>query len=607
MMAMAVTLTACSDDDDYVVGQQSHGAYFPEGQADEFVITTDQTPSFKVEVDRVDFQSPAKYELTYTVEPACDGFNVPTEVTFAPNEKTADLVVTFDPEKVTLEQVYNLTFTLKGASDYGSDSYSCTVKYGTPNVTELFGTGNFIYSGTFFEGDDPGLEMFKSYNPAEPNKLTLTIEHWGQDAPLVIEVPDMSAVDANGNVCCHVPLQYVGYTHPSYGRVFVGDIYYYDMYLGASAAEADADFQANPCYYTPEKGLFTLNLAYFVPEYGDGTSWFGQGEEYFQLDGFPEYDVTVDYMGLFTTPAGTHSVIASVTSSKDVAAVKAILFPGNDSEAAVNAILNGDERAQDVAAGEGVQVLFPVTEGGQYVIAAVSYNAKGEACLSGVTKVDVEIGGSSWSEAVACDFIDGWALPAFGNDPNNFPTVVNIRTSSKTPGLYQMVNPYGPTYVAYTLNKDAVDANVSFTVEGTGAAIQPQISGFCRNSDLGGDLTIGNFEGYLIAELGYPDIAAAQAFMATKDFALSTVVDGIVEVPEPLVGAPAVGDGSFGYTWKNVYPSYIGLPGASAAAKHKAHAKMIAAPRFNSLSTALKANKLSRMEMLFAKKHIRKF
>ena len=141
------------------------------------------------------------------------------------------------------------------------DAYAHYFEYygGAANPWESAGIGDYYYTLFFGSADDPakdpGLEL--QYNAGDD---VYRITHWGYDVDFSF------TMDKNTNLVT-VPNQFTGYTHSTYGDVFIG--------------EADA---LNPAwalgqsYYDPETLTFHFRVAYFV-----SAGVFGKGEEIFTL------------------------------------------------------------------------------------------------------------------------------------------------------------------------------------------------------------------------------------------------------------------------------------------------------------------------------------
>lgn len=143
---------------------------------------------------------------------------------------------------------------------YASNGYNHTVataEYetdGLPNEPTGL-TGTFTYA-QFWEGDDPGLALL--INPNYAN--TYAINNWGGGI-------DMNFTwDKETNVC-HVNDQFIGYTHSTYGDVYVIEL-----------ADYTGSTDEGVSYFDPETQTFHFFVVYYV-----SAGYFGKGEEVFTL------------------------------------------------------------------------------------------------------------------------------------------------------------------------------------------------------------------------------------------------------------------------------------------------------------------------------------
>lgn len=121
---------------------------------------------------------------------------------------------------------------------------------------EAVGIGTYTYT-QFWEGDDEDLVISKS---SADN--TYRIANWGYGVNFEF------TWDPATNKCV-VPEQWTGYTHDSYGDVFVSDLPSYTD---------EVTYDDFPCYYDPETQTFTFNLIYYV-----SAGYFGMGAETFTV------------------------------------------------------------------------------------------------------------------------------------------------------------------------------------------------------------------------------------------------------------------------------------------------------------------------------------
>lgn len=262
-VAVAAGFTACSDDNDYEVGKQSPGAYFPNTLSDQVNLDTDAA-TFTVPVLRTGVETPTSY--TVTVSDPSGLFTIPGQVVFEPNSLESNIVISYPTDKIEMGKKYPITITINNGSVYGTTNYSFNAVMNDPLETKPFGptgTGTYTYV-CIWSGDDPDLPVTQTYNPKTPNKnITLTISDWGYGVPFQIVIPDLNSKYSDGTIPVTVPCQFTGYVHDTYGPVWAADYY---SYLKDYANNANADSYYGESTYDPEAGYFDLRMIYYIPE-----------------------------------------------------------------------------------------------------------------------------------------------------------------------------------------------------------------------------------------------------------------------------------------------------------------------------------------------------
>lgn len=143
---------------------------------------------------------------------------------------------------------------------YATNGYNSTVvtaEYetdGLPNEPTGL-TGTFTYA-QFWEGDDPGLALLVNPNYAN----TYAINNWGGGI-------DMNFTWDKETNACHVNDQFTGYTHSTYGDVYVIEL-----------ADYTGSTDEGVSYFDPETQTFHFFVVYYV-----SAGYFGKGEEVFTL------------------------------------------------------------------------------------------------------------------------------------------------------------------------------------------------------------------------------------------------------------------------------------------------------------------------------------
>jgi len=575
MLGLAVSLTACSDDDDYTVGAQSPGAYFS-ADAPSTVAIPIEGSSFEVTVYRTGLDAPASY--TVVAEDPSGLFTIPATVSFSGDELTAPLTITFDPETVVTDKKYPITLSLQGGSQYGTTTYSFNAVRQSPLVTENVGTGTYIFGGFYVPGTIPGLTVDKYYMPSAPDNVTFTT--YDNEGPWIdIVCPDIKDVHDGAIPVFLEPVPVAN--NAQYGPVYLADMYSYFLFLAEKTGDegwlANAAEYVGASYYEPERGLFSLNVIYFVPEYGEGTSYIGEGYEYLQLDGYPDLTVSVEYKGTMILPGNdSYAANIAVTPGADVAKTLCALVPGSDENAAIQAVLDGNN-TQEFKGTDPFTATFEIKEGGYYTVAAVTYDASGEPGEAAATSFEVVIGDSPYNELGTGAFVDGWILAGYniGGKPIdvlNYAWTVPMLQSKEDPNILILNSPWTqpncPLFANNTNTKPyRIEINATYS---NFVWMLPQVSGFNETEMK----SIGDAGGYLVSQ--NPD-ASAQAiynFMLTKDLVPSTLEDGVITFVECWFSK---GD-DFGYSWKNPQNGYVLLPEASSAAKRRVKASTVTRP-----------------------------
>lgn len=607
MMALTVGLTACDDDSDYgkdfQTGKPSQGAFFPEGLAD-LQLASVGVKTISIPVYRTDLQAPSSYKITSTVDPDEGVLTIPSEVSFTEGELESVLAIQINTDKAPLGYTCDVKLAINNGTNYGFNKYDFKFKVGEPEITEEVGTGNYILAG-WYNGSIPDVDVTRTYSPSAPNAYTYNVLNWFDDVvgrengpDLHILVPNIKDVQDNQTIV-EVPMQYVGEDDRySPSKVYIADLYHYYLDFKGDAATAAQYYGEST--YNVATGLFSLSVVYFLP----GVGSFAPAVEYLQLDGFPDYSLDVVYKGMLTDPDGQIFATADLTPGADVASIKSILITDDDIDAAVELIKADAEGVQEISCdgSDSYNVQFPVAESGDYAIVAVAISADGVMQSVGYAKFEMIIGANpddaNWEDAGLCDYIDGWIVAAYGVSAEAYAWQVPVEKSLVTKGTVRLVNPYQQETCPILDMKDRAynkKRKLVVNVEGENAMFLPQASGY-GVADWGGELIIGNYEGLLSDANDGAALSVCVAFLKKngKDDMITTVEDGIVTIPVPLLGAPGIGDGSFGYNWTNVQASMIALPEASLQAKHKARAASVAAPQISGLNAMINVSSIAK-------------
>ncbi|MCC8114684.1 MAG: hypothetical protein LIP03_12000 [Bacteroidales bacterium] len=456
-IGLAAMVAGCSDDDDYKVGEQSPGAYFP-STSPEIVELTEGASTVNVPICRTDATGTASYTISYYDESGL--FTAPTTVTFDGTATEANIVFSYNPDEIISDVAYPCEITIAEGSTtiYGPSTYSFDFKLVAPMIEEEMGTGTYTYCN-FFSGDDSGLTCYKVYSAAEdPDNLEeyqVKITHWGYDVDLYITVLN-SYTYTSGSIAGQIPVlvskQYIGYEHSTYGSIYVVD--YASALADVNGGEPLNYIGSYPSSYDPETGVFNLYAIYVDADWG---TWGLNGTETFKLDGFPDYSVSITYDGIYnTSDLSATSVIASVSSGSDVDQVLVANVEGSFDSKVVDAIVDGSVSSYTVSGGVTTEVKMPIERPGSYTMYAVSI-ADGEMAdysYYEYTATSFVVDQGTWESIGYATFVDGWIIPEFGyrdsagtwvvTNPFDYEYTIEIQkeASGSYEGMYRMVYPY---------------------------------------------------------------------------------------------------------------------------------------------------------------------
>jgi hypothetical protein len=386
-----VGLTACGDDDaKYTPAEQEPGAqaYFPSTNSSSVSLSTANT-SFNVIVNRVVTDEATTVPVSVTGND--EGYyTVPSSVSFAQGESSANLTIGYDPDVLGYDNFSNLTFTLDSGytTEYGMSTY--TVKVGIPApwkslgqctyvddfITSFWGVENIAYNVEIQENMlQPGyFRLVNAYGAAYPYNGDGDYDD-SQDYYLEIHAEDPDAVYMN--------VQNVGMDW-GYGEISVGSLagYYIDR-EGKTLEEMKAAGYTG----TYKDGIITFptsSLVVGMTDYNNGSMRYANNNGAFKvvMPGvvLANYYVEVAYGGKYTNAAGEDAgVIAQLDSvGTDVDFVRLALVPGTDTNYAYEAARSENVNVVDVDP-TTTKVMVPFTEtpeDGKYTLVAISYSGK---------------------------------------------------------------------------------------------------------------------------------------------------------------------------------------------------------------------------------------
>lgn len=249
--ALLVGSASCSDDLEYTPAELPDNAqvYFPNTNPTEIDLAGAES-SFDVTIVR------RKTDEALTVALDLQGgegnYSAPASVTFAAGEAATTVSISYDAAAIGPDNYQSITLSIADqtvTTPYGMSVYTFTA--GIPETWTARHIGDYLYVH-FFEGLDADMTLMQS--DIYPDRWKLT--NWGNGVDFRFtwnQTTNKILVDD----------QPIGYTHSSYGPVYVDDM---ADYIGSTAN--------GESYY--EDGVFYFNLVYYVSvgEFGYGYETF---------------------------------------------------------------------------------------------------------------------------------------------------------------------------------------------------------------------------------------------------------------------------------------------------------------------------------------------
>lgn len=601
VLALGAALTSCNETSDvtYVPGAQDPGAFFASNIETAIVVAEDAT-SAEIQINRT---SDLITEANISAVDDSKLFTIPGTVVFDEGKGVAPLTITFDPNKLELGKSYPVKLSIANASNYGQGVCEFVIIRGAAAVTEKFGEGTGSYTfGNYWKGTMTDVPVYKTYNPNNPDKdVVITFKNIlppTEEVPptdITIHIADMTP-DADGNVEISVEPVYV--LEDENGKVYYTDAY--TWLVNAGRPDLAEKFKGLSTYNV-NTGLFTIMSVYYLPEKG-ATASYGQKYEYLQMDGFPNYEVSITYSGFLSKPDGSYQALANVVSGEDVATVRAGLVFGNNVELLIKNLTGEDDsKFVEFEGGTEKEVRLSFEEAGTYTLGAVTFDAKGEAQMLDYTTFEVAFSNDNadWTSLGNTDFGDGWILSAYLKPEYTvldalYP--VEIQRNKKDANLYRLIEPWGSNSPLAELNKNPRKRNLEFSIGSKAIFITPQEAGFTGED---GDFTVFNFEGYLKAANPEASETAIFAVLEENGTEATSIVNDeeqgmYIEVPACMFDLNNAGEL---YTWKNNPHGYIFMPDATANVKAKVTARNIARPAKGSMLKSIRRVKAHRVNV----------
>ena len=437
--AVVLSFCACTEPAEEAPAQ----VYFPKENGGRVEIAIDAM-SFDVALNRVGEGASASVPVTVMADSlAAAWFEFPAVVEFANASKSAVYTVTLK-EGAVLEYDRYAKITLSIAGEYaaalGNALYSFEVGVPAPwSEWEKVGEGTY-YPSVYWSGEQEGLSLYYRECLANDADAQYCIQGIGNTMNLTVEF------DRQGGACQVLP-QYAA-TNYKYGQVTVTDVPHSPL------AAVEGTYEEYPCTYDAERGLFTFNLAYIVSTQwgGNADESFGCGIEKFQLDGFvkldADYSFAMQFRGHYIDADGVDNAVISVSKGADVGGcLMAVVAADNNTDATVQGMLAGNVPCDTLIAG-GFYAC-PMSASGNYKAVAITYNTDGEVIEPHTVEFEFWVAADSnpWTSLGYAKYTDDVVAPLLGATVPAY--YVQVLESKEQPGLFRLLDPYGPAFPMY--------------------------------------------------------------------------------------------------------------------------------------------------------------
>ncbi len=443
---------------------------------------------------------------------------------------------------------------------------------GTYKFNIFYGSNNYAYLTRVSPIDASKDVNYELYIPEANMKLP-------------VRVPDMEARTNDGYIPVEVDSTYINYTSSSYGRVFAADYKWYCLNYLPTVREGFDPIAVGaqnipPSVMEPGTCALRLNLIYFVPEYGTGTSAYGYDYEYF----IPDHTFTTleeSFGAEFQETDEANKGIINIhrySSECGIAAYKVAVTSGNIGEIATAIMYNPGDYPTYRCTGDFTEVTVDYEyDKNQYAV-VLAYNNEGKylgaTALSFIVRKPVDM--SDYDYLGNALLYDGWCVPAFTIDGRiaqaiDFPWEVEIYRSKTDPCEYLLDQPWadGPMASLNSTPELAKKAQIEIRIEGENVLIMPQSTGFSRPA-FGGTLTIANPEGYYMTM--EPEKSLSQIVEDMEPNMRSSFDGEIITIQLPVYGVPEAGI-ACERIYNPVQAAYIVMPDSPGYVARKAAAK----------------------------------
>ena len=556
VVATVAGFASCSDDDDYVPAVMPGNAqvYFSNAQESTVNIVEDQT-EFDVLVLRQDTQG----ELTVNIQANDPSgiFTIPSTVTFADTEATANLHITYDFADIEGNVRYPISLKIdeKDATLYGDASTSFVVLYAPwKSIGECKYTDGLISS---LYNADPLTYLVEVEESMTQPGLYRVVNPYGADYPY--NEPGDYDPDNNYYLTINAtdPTKVYLEESPTGCNWGNGEFIFYSI-AGLRLAQGNPA-AAEGYYGTVKDGVITFPKGSLLGAMGTDGWYTCNANGKFKLvlpggvDG--DYSVSAPLAGIIDYVGGVKKAVVEVTMGKDVKTVKVAVIPGADTDAAIEGIESESlEGVVTLGYSETAQTAdFTLGEEGTYSIVAVAYDKEGGAQETYTTLISY-YDNDNWTSLGDGEYADGMLLPYISEEPfEPMSWEVSIQQHNDKSGLYRVLVPYWPLN-----DPSAIGALVIDATDPDHVYVPYASSGLPVDGILG---WYSNAAKYIDLGMTIDEIVAKEELKVV----FGTMADGVITIPAGAAGI--LFDGDVSSMLPARYETVITLPAGEAKAK----------------------------------------
>lgn len=402
---VTVAMGACTSDYEYDTPEALKGAqvYFSNTLPSKIEVNK-ESGNFDVTLSRQNTEGELTVPLMFTADEG-NIYTVPSTVTFADGEATANIHVTFNPDELVYGNYVGGTISFDAdnfSTPYGATSYKFTAG-ASAYVDVAGGKGKFrdglissAYGIEVLEYDvqiqqdahTPGIYRVvapygqKGWSGANPWYTAFDASLANTD--MVIDATDPDYVYIKGTFSTGVTL------NSSDG--VVSAISYVQFLLDNGNALDLIKAKKPELFGTFKDGVFTFPAKSILMYFGTDGPYYGNNDGMLRV-AMPgvvlkDYSVGVEYLGRMTDTNDKDNAVFNLTFGADVTTVKyALVKEGEDLNKTASGIIDGSVEATEIS--EAGRVEVPFEESGNYYLVIVSYE-NGEAKGADATPITLK-------------------------------------------------------------------------------------------------------------------------------------------------------------------------------------------------------------------------